>query len=34
MLYYVGRDDFAAPAVGSIQLHNKQQNDLVEEALS
>lgn len=30
-LRYVGRMDFAAPAVGSVQLHAKQQNDLIEQ---
>ncbi len=33
ILGYVGRDFFAAPAVGSAGLHAKQQRELVEEAL-
>ncbi len=32
-LRYVGRDFFAAPAVGSASLHTKQQRELVDEAL-
>lgn len=33
-LRYVGRDFFAAPAVGSMALHTEQQNQLVNEALA
>lgn len=33
VLRYVGRDFFAAPAVGSAALHNEQQQQLVNEAL-
>ena len=32
-LFYVGRDAFAAPAVGYPSVHNEQQNILVDEAL-
>jgi 2-oxoglutarate dehydrogenase E1 component len=32
-LRYVGRDFFAAPAVGSVGLHNEQQRQLVDDAL-
>ena len=33
-LKYVGRDFFAAPAVGSVGLHQEQQKTLVDEALA
>jgi len=33
-LHYRGREEFAAPAVGSSKIHEKQQKNLVEEAFS
>jgi len=31
---YVGRDEAASPATGSLKIHNQQQEKLVDEALS